>query len=41
MHKKYGTLENMIAPLASDGVTVDILVALTVFHAQPLYDGAG
>jgi hypothetical protein len=40
-HKKYGTLENMVAPLASDGVTVDILVALTVFHAQPLYDVAG
>jgi hypothetical protein len=39
-NKRYGTLENMVVPLAHDGVTVDILVALTVFHAQPLYNGA-
>lgn len=37
MHKKYTTLENLIVPLAADGVTVDMLAALTVFHAQPLY----
>lgn len=35
-HKRYATLENMVVPLASDGETVDLLVALTVFHAESL-----
>jgi len=34
-HKKYATLENILVPLASDGSTVDMLAALTVFHAAP------
>jgi hypothetical protein len=34
-HKKYATLENILVPLASDGTTVDMLAALTVFHSAP------
>jgi len=39
-YKKYATLENMVVPLAADGASVDMLLALTVFHAEPLA-GAG
>lgn len=35
-YKKYSTLENMVLPLAADGVTVNMLAALTVFHAESL-----
>lgn len=34
-HKKYATLENIVAPLASDGINVDMLACLTVFHSGP------
>lgn len=38
-HKKYATLENMVLPLAADGITVNMLAALTVFHAESLVGG--
>lgn len=34
-HKKYTMLENIVVPLATDSVTVDLLACLTVFHAEP------
>ncbi len=40
-HKKYATLENMVVPLAADGVTVDLLACLTVFHAEALTGTSG
>lgn len=38
-HKKYATLENMVLPLAADGITVNMLAVLTVFHAESLVGG--
>jgi hypothetical protein len=35
VNKQYHTLENLVLPLASDGVTVDMMVALTVYHPLP------
>lgn len=38
VNKQYHTLENLVLPLASDGVTVDMIVALTVYHPLPPTD---
>ena len=35
VNKRYHTLENLVLPLATDGVTVDMMAALTVYHPPP------